>query len=170
MSEKKDNRVIVSVLVKNRQGALMRVSSVFTRRSINIKQLTVAETLNPEISRITILIIDDGTFDYWHINSQLQKVEYVMDSVILPYGDTICEELLLIKIAYKEEHLKEIQDILFSFSGKIVSFDKTNLVGEIVASNERIDEFLYVIDKFNVVERCRSGVTALNQLHKTFIL
>ncbi len=164
-----EDRLIVSVLVKNRQGALTRVSNVFSRRGINIKQLTVAETSNPNISRITILIVDNGDIDHWHINMQLQKIEYVLDAVVLPYEKTVAKELLLIKIAYTENELKGIQELLFEHSGKIISFDKENLVGEIVASNGQIDEFLEIAMTFKVVEMCRSGVTALDLEHKTFI-
>ncbi len=163
-----DNRVVVSVLVKNRQGALLRVSNVFTRRGINIKQLTVAETRNPDYSRITVLVIDDGNFDHWHITTQLNKVEYVVDAVILPYEKTISKELLLIKIAYTEKELKDLQEVLFDHSGKIISFDSKNLVGQIVGSNAKIDTFLQKIAKFKIVEICRSGVTALDISHKTF--
>lgn len=165
----KDNRVVVSVLVKNKQGALVRVSSVFSRRAVNIKQLTVAETSNPEISRITILVTDDGELDHKQIDKQLRKIEYVIDAVILPYEKTISKELLLVKINYCKEKLKEVQEKLFDFSGKIVAFDETSLTGQIVASNGQIDEFLLEMQTFDVVEISRSGVTALGLEDKTFI-
>ncbi len=164
-----DNRVIVSVLVENKKGALMRVSNVFSRRGINIKQLTVAENVEPEISRISVLISDDGDLDHKQIDKQLRKIEYVIDAVVLPYEKTICKELLLVKIKYDINTMKELQEKLFEFSGKIISFDNECLIGQIVASNGQINEFLKEMKEFDIIEVSRSGVTALELQHKTFI-
>lgn len=163
-----DNRIIISVLVKNKKGALVRVSNVFTRRGVNIKQLTVAENTNPEVSRITILISDDGDLDHKQLDKQLRKIEYVLDAVILPYKDTISEELLLIKFNYTEESLRQLQKTLFEYSGKIVTFDKRRILGEIVATNEKINEFLAAVEGYDIVEISRSGVTAVDGRHETF--
>ncbi|MFI3114628.1 MAG: acetolactate synthase small subunit [Clostridia bacterium] len=163
-----DNRVIVSVLVKNQRGALMRVSNVFSRRGVNILQLTVAENTNPEISRITVLINDDGELDHKQIDKQLRKIEYVIDAVIMPYEKTISKELLLVKIRYENSSMKELQEKLFECSGKIISFDNNTLIGQIVASNGQINEFLQDMENFDIVEMSRSGVTALELQHTTF--
>ena len=165
-----DNRIVVSVLVKNKRGALVRVSNVFTRRGINIKQLTVAESVNPEISRISILVHDDGELDRKQIDKQLRKIEYVIDAVVLPYEKTISKELLLIKINYTADVLKDIQEMLFDYSGNIISFDSISLIGQIVASNSQIDEFLQNAGKFDIVEVSRSGVTSLDTKNKTFLI
>lgn len=163
-----DNRVIVSVLVKNQRGALMRVSNVFSRRGVNILQLTVAENTDPEISRITVLINDDGELDHKQIDKQLRKIEYVIDAVIMPYEKTISKELLLVKIRYENSSMKELQEKLFECSGKIISFDNNTLIGQIVASNGQINEFLQDMENFDIVEMSRSGVTALELQHTTF--
>ncbi|MFI3226371.1 MAG: acetolactate synthase small subunit [Clostridia bacterium] len=163
-----DNRVIVSVLVKNKKGALMRVSNVFSRRGINIRQLTVAENTNPEISRISILIEDDGDLDHKQIDKQLRKIEYVIEAVIVPYNEAISKELLLIKFNYTNETLGKLQKKLFEFGGKIIAFDNKRLLGEIVDSNERINEVLVAMQDFDVVEISRSGVTAVDGRHETF--
>ncbi len=163
-----DNRVIVSVLVKNKRGALMRVSNVFSRRGVNILQLTVAENTDPEISRITVLINDDGELDHKQIDKQLRKIEYVIDAVIMPYETTISKELLLVKIRYEISSMKELQEKLFASSGKIISFDNDTLIGQIVASNGQINEFLQNLEGFDIVEMSRSGVTALQLQNSTF--
>lgn len=165
-----DNRIIVSVLVNNKRGALMRVSNVFTRRGINIRQLTVAEGRNSQISRITIQVDDDGDLDHKQLDKQLRKNEDVLDAVILKYEDTISRELLLVKMNYSAELLKQISEKLFEYSGKILSFDDKCLIGQIVASSHHIDTFLNEISNFDIVEISRSGVTSLDIAHKTFII
>ena len=162
-----ENMLIISVLAKNRFGALTRVSNVFSRRGVNIKQITAGETTTKGISRITILVTGDD-LDYKQLDKQLKKIEDVVDAVILPMEKAITKELLLVKIKYTNDSLKLIQDKLFECSGKIVSFDSEVLVGQIVGSSRRIDNFLQEIKDFKIIEMCRSGVTALDVSNKTF--
>ena len=44
------------ILVENKPGALMRVTGLFAQRGYNIESLTVARTLDPELSRMTIVV------------------------------------------------------------------------------------------------------------------
>ena len=57
----KDNlqRYTVSVLVDNEPGVLSRVSGLFSRRGFNIDSLAVGTTQDPEVSRITIVVLGD---------------------------------------------------------------------------------------------------------------
>ena len=89
-----ENMLIISVLAKNRFGALTRVSNVFSRRGVNIKQITAGETTTKGISRITILVTGDD-LDYKQLDKQLKKIEDVVDAVILPMEKAITKELLL---------------------------------------------------------------------------
>ena len=47
---------IISLLLENKPGALMRVTGLLTQRGYNIESLTVARTLDPELSRMTIVV------------------------------------------------------------------------------------------------------------------
>ena len=46
---------LISLLVENKPGALMRVAGVLTSRGYNIESLTVARTLDPTLSSMTIV-------------------------------------------------------------------------------------------------------------------
>lgn len=165
-----ENRVVVSVLVHNKQGALVRVSNVFTRRALNIIQITAAENPNPETTRITIVVKDeDGQLDCQQLDKQLRKIEHVIDAVILPYSETISNELVLIKIKYNQDSLKQIQEKLFEYSGKILSFDSEIVIGEVVGSYKQLNKFVTEISIFEVIELSRSGSTSLGLKDKTFI-
>ena len=58
-------RAVFSILVGNSSGVLSRVAGMFSRRGYNIDSLTVGETLNPELSRMTIAVTgeDAGTLE-----------------------------------------------------------------------------------------------------------
>ncbi len=158
---------IISVLVKNRFGVLTRVSNVFSRRGVNIKQLTVAETTTPGVSRITILVVAGDT-DFSQFDKQLMKIEDVKAAVTLDYDDAISRELLLVKFKYDKSNQSAIQEHLQKFSAKIISFDSEVIVGRMEGSTRRIDEFICGSKDYEIVEMSRSGVTALDKLNKTF--
>ena len=65
-------RYVLSVLVENRSGVLSRISGLITRRGFNIDSLTVAETENPAISRMTIVLhCDESVVE--QMKKQLEK-------------------------------------------------------------------------------------------------
>ena len=48
------SKAVLALLVENNAGVLVRVATLFGRRGYNIDSLTVSETNDPGISRITI--------------------------------------------------------------------------------------------------------------------
>src|SRR3989454_7216692 len=52
-------RHIISILVENEFGVLARVAGLFSGRGFNIESLSVAETLDPTVSRITLVTRGD---------------------------------------------------------------------------------------------------------------
>ena len=49
-------KYMIGLLVTNKYGVLTRIASLFARRGYNIDTLTVGETVNPQVSRMTIMI------------------------------------------------------------------------------------------------------------------
>ena len=48
-------RHTISILVENEFGVLARVAGMFSGRGYNIESLSVAETMDPTVSRITLV-------------------------------------------------------------------------------------------------------------------
>ena len=59
IQEDNARRYTVGVLVDNEPGVLSRVSGLFSRRGFNIESLTVGTTMDPQVSRITIVVKGD---------------------------------------------------------------------------------------------------------------
>ena len=90
-------RAVFSLLVENSSGVLSRVSGLFSRRGYNIDSLTVGETLDPTVSRMTVVATgDDGVLE--QIEKQLAKLIDVKEIVELPAEGSVCRELILIKV------------------------------------------------------------------------
>ena len=88
---------ILSVLVNNHFGVLTRISGLFARRGYNIKSLTVGETQDEKISRMTIEFFGDEHTNR-QIQSQLKKVVDVVLVTQLNRESSVCRELFLIKV------------------------------------------------------------------------
>ncbi|MFI3175551.1 MAG: acetolactate synthase small subunit [Bacillota bacterium] len=151
---------VITLFVKNKFGVLTRVSNVFSRRGINIKQFTAAETTTESVSRLTILTNNED-IDFVQFNKQLERIEDVLKATVVSYGETIGKEILLVRIRYTPENLEEIQEKLIDNSGKIISFDMECIVGQVVGRIRRIDRFIESIREYEIIEMSRSGVTAL---------
>ncbi len=50
-----EEKHIFSILVENEPGVLSRISGLFSGRGFNIESLCVAETIDPLVSRITLV-------------------------------------------------------------------------------------------------------------------
>ncbi|RYZ27233.1 MAG: acetolactate synthase small subunit, partial [Propionibacteriaceae bacterium] len=87
----------LSVLVENRPGVLMRVTSLFARRNFNIHSLTVGPTERSEISRMTI-VVDVESQPLEQVTKQLNKLINVLKIVELEDGGSVQRELLLVKV------------------------------------------------------------------------
>ena len=49
---------VISVMVENKFGVLSRVAGLFSARGYNIESLSVGETLDPSVSRMTLVVRD----------------------------------------------------------------------------------------------------------------
>ncbi|MDR1821120.1 MAG: acetolactate synthase small subunit [Oscillospiraceae bacterium] len=70
---------IFSIIVQNRFGVLAKVSSLFSRRGCNIRSLTVFETQEPGLSRMTIVFAeeDEKALQIYHQLGKLEDVKRV---------------------------------------------------------------------------------------------
>ena len=94
-------RHIISVLMANEAGALLRVAGLFSSRGYNIESLCVAPTENPSVSRLTM--VTSGSDEIIsQINKQLAKLVDVVDMADMTRGDHIERELLFIKLKLDE--------------------------------------------------------------------
>ena len=91
-------RHIISILMQNEAGALVRVAGMFSQRGFNIESLNVAPTDDVTVSRLTL--VTTGTDDVVEqINRQLLKLVDVIDVLDMTGGEHIESELLFAKAA-----------------------------------------------------------------------
>jgi len=86
---------LISLLVENKPGSLMRVTGVLAARGYNIESLTVARTLDPELSRMSIVVDIDST-QRAQVIKQINKLVNVLQVSDLTEGSAVRRELVLL--------------------------------------------------------------------------
>ena len=70
-------RHVLSAVVQNVPGVLAHISGMFASRGYNIDSLAVGETENPDLSRMTFVVVgDDSVLE--QVRKQLEKIVTVV--------------------------------------------------------------------------------------------
>jgi acetolactate synthase-1/3 small subunit len=152
----------ISVTVENRPGVLSRVVGLFSGRGFNIESLSVGETIDPEISRITIVTRGDDRI-IEQVTKQLRKLVDVIKVTDLTDLNFVDRELILIKISATEKTKAEILRINDIFRGKIVDVSPASYTFEITGDESKIQAFIRLVKPFGVKEIARTGKVAVSR-------
>ena len=155
-------RHTISVMVENHPGVLARVAGLFSSRGYNIQSLTVGETEDPTISRMTIVVTgDDAVLE--QINKQLNKLIEVIKVIDLTKEKFINRELALVKVKADAKHRPEITILVEVFRAKIVDIDPETFTMEITGNEEKISAFLEQLRPYGIRELVRTGAVAITR-------
>ncbi|MDD3428681.1 MAG: acetolactate synthase small subunit [Oscillospiraceae bacterium] len=163
------NKEVLSLLVDNHSGVLTRVASLFGRRGFNIDSLTVSATDNPAISRITIVVQGDEQI-IEQIVKQTDKLEETREIFALDPNRSLFRELLLVKVAADETNRSAIREVATIYKAKIIDLCMESMVMELTGEPDKIDSFLDMMKGYQILEMCRTGITALErgEAHHSF--
>ncbi len=155
-------RYVISVLVENHSGVLSRVAGLFSRRGYNIDSLSVGETLDPAVSRMTIVAPgDDAILE--QITKQLNKLVDVYKVVILPEETSVYRELVLIKVKADDKNRATISDVIDIFRAKIIDIAPLSMTVEITGDQPKVQAFIELMEPYGILEVVRTGLTALHR-------
>ena len=156
----------ISVLMNNHFGVLSRVSGLFSGRGFNIESLNVAETLDPEISRMTIVTIgNDAKVE--QITKQLNKLVDIIKVVDLTKENIVDRELVLIKMNAESHVRAEMLRIVELFRAKVVDVSSSTYTIEITDDEGKIKSFLELLSPIGIKEVVRSGRIAIGRGNKS---
>ena len=155
-----NNRHVLSILVDNEPGVLSRISGLFSGRGYNIDSLCVAETTEPDISRITIVTTADMTV-VEQIKKQLNKLINVI-KVFEFSGNTYVErQMALIKVNAKPEHRAEVLRITDIFRCKVVDVSLKHYTIEVTGTEDKLNALLNMLKPIGIKEIVKTGTVAL---------
>jgi acetolactate synthase-1/3 small subunit len=153
-------RHTISVLVENKFGVLARVAGLFSARGFNIESLAVAETMDPTVSRMTIVTRGNEQI-IEQITKQLNKLVDVIKVSNLSGENFIDREMVLIKVAAKESTRAEVLRIVDIFRGKVVDVNPGSYVIEVTGDEEKIGAILGLLQPLGIREVVRTGKVAM---------
>jgi acetolactate synthase-1/3 small subunit len=155
----------ISLLVDNEPGVLSRVVGLFSGRGFNIESLCVAETLDPSVSRITLVTRGDDPIAE-QIKKQLNKLINVVKLYDLTGTEYVGREMALIKVKAKADHRAEILRIVDIFRCKVVDVSPDHYTIEVTGTADKLAAILSLLRPLGVKEIARTGSIALARERK----
>ena len=147
---------IISVLVENHFGVLAQIAGLFSGRGFNIDSLAVGETLDPTVSRMTIVVTgDDQVVE--QILKQLNRLVEVIKVEDLTDVKHVERELMLIKVGVGPKARSEVLEIADIFRTKVVDVQANSVTLEASGSSEKLEALLELLKPHGIKEIVRTG-------------
>ncbi len=154
------NRYLLSILVDDEPGVLSRIAGLFSGRGFNIDSLSVATTVDPAVSRITMVTNCDAHI-IEQIKKQLNKLINVITVNDLTEKKYVERQLALIKVHAQPEKRAEILRIVDIFRCKIVDVGHSHFIIEMSGTSEKHTAFVSLLQPMGIVEIASTGSIAL---------
>jgi acetolactate synthase-1/3 small subunit len=152
----------ISLFVENHSGSLSRIAGLFSSRGYNIGSLTVGETEDPTVSRMTIVVSGDKDV-LEQVVKQLNRLIDVIKVIDFQNDPVIDRELILIRINITKTNRHEIITLVNIFNGKIIAVTQTSITIELTGASNAVNDFIALIQPYGIKELVRSGKIAIAQ-------
>lgn len=151
---------VLSILVDDEPGVLSRIAGLFSGRGFNIDSLSVASTVDPDVSRITMTTsCDPPTIE--QIKKQLHKLINVITVNDLTDKKYVQRQLALIKVNAKADKKAEILRVVDIFRCKIVDVGQSHYTIEVSGNSEKHDAIVSLLKPMGIIEIASTGAIAL---------
>jgi acetolactate synthase I/III small subunit len=158
-------RHILTLMVENRVGVLARIAGLIAAKGYNIDSVSVGETMDASVSRITVVVHGDA----WvmeQVVKQLNRLIDVIKVVDLTEEDCIEREMVLVRVNAESPHRAEILRIADIFRAKVVDLTHRTYTLEVTGDEEKIRGLLGLLRPFGIKELVRTGQIAIGRASK----
>jgi acetolactate synthase-1/3 small subunit len=157
---------IINALVENKPGVLAHVAGMFAARGFNIDSLVVGRTEDPELSRMTIVVVgDDRVVE--QVRKQLAKIVPVVKVQDYAGQPVVARDLMLITVSSPPDKRPEIFSMIEMFRGKVVDISQKSLTVEVSGPESKIEAFIEVCRPYGIKSVARTGTIAMPRQAKT---
>ncbi len=156
-------RHIITLTVRNELGVLARIATLIAGKGYNIEGLSVGETHEKGISRMTLEVIgDDVVID--QVVKQLRKLIDTLKVKDLTDTPHVERELALIKVHTATPRARdEVLRLTEIFRGRIVDVSPDTYTVEITGTEDKLNAFIELVKPFGIKEMARTGKVALKR-------
>jgi acetolactate synthase I/III small subunit len=152
---------LISLLLENKTGSLMRVTGLLTARGYNIESLTVARTQDPELSRMSI-VVDVEPHQRAQLIKQMNKLINVLQASDVTEAPAVRRELVLLRVRADIQNRTAILKEAEIFGARAVDSSLEGFALEATGDSEKLDEFIDVMRAYGEIEVTRSGLVAVS--------
>ncbi len=152
----------ISVLVENEFGVLTRVAGLFSGRGFNIESLSVAPTLDPSVSRMTIVTRGDDRI-LEQVNKQLNKLINTIKVTDFTGQDYVEREMALVKVTAEEDTRAEVLRIVDIFRAKVIDVTPRSYTLEVTGAPTKLDAVIDLLRPMGIKELVRSGPVVMSR-------
>jgi acetolactate synthase-1/3 small subunit len=157
---------VISALVENKPGVLAHVAGMFAARAFNIDSLAVGRTEDPELSRMTIVVVgDDKVVE--QVRKQLAKIVPVVKVQDYAGQPVVARDLMLLSVSAPPEKRPEVVSLIEMFKGKVVDIGPKLLMVEVSGPESKIEAFINACRPYGIKSVARTGTIAMPRQAKT---
>jgi acetolactate synthase-1/3 small subunit len=157
---------IISALVENKPGVLAHVAGMFAARNFNIDSLVVGRTEEPDLSRMTIVVIGDDRI-VEQVRKQLAKIVPVVKVQDFVGQPVVARDLMLIVVSCTPEQRPEILSLIEVFRAKVVDIGQKFIMIEVSGPEDKIEAFISMCKPYGIKNVARTGTIAMPRHTKT---
>ncbi len=155
----------ISVLLQNRPGVLSRVTGLFSGRGFNIESLSVAQTLEKDVSCLTLVTSGDSNI-IEQITKQLHKLIDIIKVTDISETDYVEREMALIRVKAETTTRAEVLRITDIFRGRVVDVGAKSYAVEVTGSCDKVQAAVDLLRPIGIQEIVRTGTIAMTRAAK----
>ncbi len=149
-------RHVIAMLVENRTGVLARIAGLIAAKGYNIESLSVGETLDQTVSRMTLVVRGDD----WVIEQAVKQLNRLIDVIKvsdLTDEDIVERELILMRVNAEPAIRAEVLRIADIFRAKVVDVTPMTYTLELTGDEDKLDAFIELLKPYGIQEFVRTG-------------
>jgi acetolactate synthase I/III small subunit len=157
-------RHTISLLVENEYGMLTRIAGLFSARGYQIDTLNVAQTLEEDVSRMTITTHgNDHVIE--QILQQSRKQVKVLDVIDMTASPHVEREMVMLTVnARQGDERQEVLSLVDIFRAKIVDVSSHAFIVEMTGNAEKVNAFIELLRPVGIHDIVRTGPVAMTRV------
>lgn len=152
----------ILIIVKNTDGIVARIMSLFNRRGYTVNKMTAGVTNKEGYARLTLSVCGDDEALH-QIQKQVYKIVDVVKVKIFPEENVLRRELMLIKVKADPETRSQIVQIADIYRGNVLDVSPTSVVVELTGDVKKLRGFVEMMKNYGILEMAKTGVTAMSR-------
>ncbi len=154
--------ITISIYTENFVGLLNRVSTIFSKRHINIESITASKSEIEGVHRYTILV-HETTDLITKVVGQLEKQIDVIAAFYHTEAEMIVQEIALYKMEVSNLYDANFKKLINNNNARIIDVEKEFVVIEKAGKKQGIEQLYDALKPYGMMQFVRSGRIAVSK-------